>query len=1197
MGAQGETRTYARDEAVVFLRTKEAFGGLSNMAGGFPLRVNGVRIATSEALYQACRFPHRPEVQRLVIEQTSPMTAKMKTKPYRNDTRPDWERVRTKIMRWCLRVKLAQNYSDFSQLLLSTGERPIVEESSKDDFWGAKPVDGGRLVGKNVLGRLLMELRKELREFEARQLREVLPVDIPDFLLFGRPIETIQSSEAKRAEKRTTSSDTPSPSPFASSSGSLARMKTSIRKKLIEVSIPLEAINAASAREKSIRHGHPFALHLWWARRPLAACRAVLFAQLVDDPSSWPERFPTETAQDTERRRLHDIIKRMVPWEASNDEPILNEARWEIARSVAWGLGEEPPSKDDGKAILDFLQTRAPPVYDPFCGGGSIPLEAQRLGLRAFGSDLNPVAVLISKALVEMPPKFANLPPVNPKAQEELGRGGCWNGKGAEGLAEDVRYYGQWIRDEAERRIGHLYPKAKIPDGSEATVIAWIWARTVRSPDPSAKGAMVPLVSSFMLATKENKKAWVEPLIDPTAPDGYRFEVKTGALANADEERLKKGTKSAKGQAFICLLTGSSIERTYIQAEGKADRLGTRLMAIVAEGERRRHFVAPERVQESVAGSVDDAPIVAEARATFLSLSTPTRAMITGGVCSAYGLRTWGHLFTARQIVALTTFSDLVIEAHDAVMRDARAADVRQDTSPLHAGGMGVAAYADAVSTYLSFMVTQLANHSSSICGWNSANTQMRSVFARQAFPMVWDFAEVNIFSKSSGSFSSLFDRMRKAFSGLPHTSGQPVQSISNLDATKNNFPIHPILVSTDPPYYDNIGYADLSDFFYVWLRRTLGTIWPDLFRRLITPKTEELVATPYHHGGKAQAELFFMTGMSETLTAMRKAATDSEPLLVYYAFKQSEVAEEGVTSAGWASFLQAIVDAGLDVDGTWPLDTEKRGRSVEIGANALASSIILVCRKSDAKAPVVTRAEFIRALKRDMPDAIDDIRKAGVGPVDMQQSVIGPGMGVFTRYAQVLEDDDSAMGVKTALALINRAWEEIENELEANFDAETQVALAWFSTYGFDTKPSGELIMLANAKNIPLNALFSSKVFQDHHGKAGLTPRGKLPDNWEPNSNSSLTVWEYLQHTIRVLKAEGGGADAAGRLVAQMGPKATEVRLLAERLYQIAAQKGWQQEALVYNELAQEWPTLEEFAQNVTARDGFTELAEPRLL
>jgi putative DNA methylase len=343
-------------------------------------------------------------------------------------------------------------------------------------------------------------------------------------------------------------------------------MTTIVRKKLIEVSIPLEAINVASAKEKSIRHGHPSTLHLWWARRPLAACRAVLFAQLVDDPSSWPDRFPTAEAQDFERRRLHKVIEAMVPWEASNNETILNAARWEIARSVAWSLGEEPPPRDDGAAILDFLQTKAPPVYDPFSGGGSIPLEAQRLGLRAHGSDLNPVAVLIGKALVEIPPKFAGRPPINPKSRAEAANGQLRAWTGSQGLAEDVRYYGQWMRDEAEKRIGHLYPKATLPDGSRGTVVAWLWARTVRSPDPAAKGAMVPLVTSLMLLTQEGRKAWAEPLIDPAAQDGWRFEVRSGVLSKADETRLRSGTKSARA-TFACVLTGATIGGAYIYSE------------------------------------------------------------------------------------------------------------------------------------------------------------------------------------------------------------------------------------------------------------------------------------------------------------------------------------------------------------------------------------------------------------------------------------------------------------------------------------------------------------------------------------------------------------------------------------------------------------------------------------------------------
>jgi putative DNA methylase len=948
------------------------------------------------------------------------------------------------------------------------------------------------------------------------------------------------------------------------------------RKKLIEVSIPLEAINVASAREKSIRHGHPSTLHLWWARRPLAACRAVLFAQLVDDPSSWPDRFLTEEAQEIERKRLHKIIERMVPWEASNDEVILNEARWEIARSVAWGLGEEPPPKGDGKAILDYLQIKAPPVYDPFSGGGSIPLEAQRLGLRAYGSDLNPVAVLIGKALVELPPKFAGRPPINPKSRAEFKRGGKWQGKGAQGLAEDVRYYGQWLRDEAEKRIGHLYPKAKLPHGSEATVVAWLWARTVRSPDPAAKGAMVPLVSSFMLSTKEGKAAWVEPVIDTAAPDGWRFEVKTGALSKADEKLRAEGTKSGRAM-FRCVLTGANIGGAYIDEEAQAGRMSARLMAIVAEGQRSRTYLSPvldhERAAELALRHVEehgdemDLPRQ-KCRGTFASNAQGRR----------YCFKTFADYFTARQLIALTTFSDLVSEARDRVLADARTAGLADDDAPLHAGGSGMTAYADALATYLAFAVSKSSTRSCSLAIWEAGMGRLAGAMGRQGLTMQWSFAETNPIAGAGGDIAGTAVSVAE---NLQNLGIGGVGSIKNLVAQKNTYSTEPVLISSDPPYYDNIGYADLSDFFYVWLKRSMSSIWPALFRRLITPKDEELIATPYRHTGRDEAEVFFMKGMGEALNAMRKAATDQAPLAIYYAFKQSEVAQEGITSAGWASFLQAVVDAGLGVDGTWPIRTEATN-ALKANMNALASSIVLVCRKRAVNAPVAARAEFIRVLKRELPDAIDDIRKAGVGPVDMQQSVIGPGMGVFTRYGKVLEDDDSAMSVKTALSLINRVWEEIENDLDTNFDPETQVALAWFASYGFDTRSSGELITLANAKNIPISALFSSGIFADLQGKAGLIKRDDLPRDWSPTTDKTPTIWECTQHTARVLNAPDGGGEAAGRLVAQMGPKAADAQKLAYRLFEIATQKKWSAEALIYNELAQEWTKLEDIASNL---------------
>jgi putative DNA methylase len=1195
--APARLRTYDRSTSAVFLKTKEAFGGLSNMAGGFPLRVNGIPILTSEALYQACRFPHLQHVQKLIIDQTSPMTAKMKGKPHRAETRPDWDDVRVKIMRWCLRVKLIQNFREFSRLLLETGDRPIVEESRKDDFWGAKAGEPDLLVGQNVLGRLLMELREELREGSRWPASELPPLDLPEFLLYGRPIEKVRGDGTTAPVPGLL--DLPTPPP-AAHPALVARQKERMppsapRRKLIEVSIPLEAINKASAREKSIRHGHPSTLHLWWARRPLAACRAVLFAQLVDDPSAWPEKFPTEEAQDAERKRLHKVIERLVQWEASNNEGILTEARWEIARSVAWGLGEEPPAPEDGRAILAFLQAKAPPVYDPFSGGGSIPLEAQRLGLRAYGSDLNPVAVLIGKALVEIPPKFAGRAPVNPESRTQGAKGGAWQGRGAQGLAEDVRHYGKWMRDEAAKRIGHLYPQAMLPDGSKATVIAWLWARTVRSPDPAAHGAMVPLVSSFLLSSKEEKKAWVEPVIDPSAPDGYRLEVRTGALTKAEEERVKKGTKGeGRGSTFSCMITGATIKGDYIKREGMAGRMGARLMAIVAEGQRSRTYLSPSPDQEHAAASVADDERVADARVGGLAQPVPER--LTGGTCYAYGLTTFASLFTPRQLLALTTFSDLVGLARAKALEDAQAAGLPPDPNPLAQGGTGPTAYADAVATYLAFAVDKVAEGSNSLCTWSSLPTKLHvvSVFGRQALPMAWDFAEANPLADSSGNFLRMTELPAKVLSfAVPIDGGYG--NVTQRDARTNNYPNTPI-ISTDPPYYDNIGYAELSDFFYVWLRHSLTGVWPELFRRLTTPKDTELIATPYRHGGTEKAEAFFMEGMGQALTAIRKAAAKQAPLAIYYAFKQSEAGEEGVTSAGWASFLQAVVDAGLALDGTWPVRTERSGGFRNKDANALASSIVLVCRPHAETAAVTTRADFLRALKRELPDAIDDIRRAGVGPVDMQQSVIGPGMGVFTRYAKVLEDDDSPMPVKTALSLINRVWGEIENDLDTNFDPATQAALAWFATHGFEAKPSGELIMLANAKNIPLDALFAAGVFQDLRGKAGLTPRENLPKDWSPRTDRTATVWECVQHTARVLAAEDGGAEAAAALVGQMGPLAEAARALAYRLFEIATQKGWAAEALVYNELAQEWPRLEDLAPKVAAR-GPAALAQGTLL
>ena len=957
------------------------------------------------------------------------------------------------------------------------------------------------------------------------------------------------------------------------------------RKKLIEVALPLEAINKASAREKSIRHGHPSTLHLWWARRPLAAARAVIFAQMVDDPSSHPDIFRSEKAQEKERQRLFRIIEDLVLWENTTNEEVLARARAEIWQSWRAACAE---NADHPRAKELFDRHKLPGFHDPFAGGGALPLEAQRLGLEAYASDLNPVAVLINKAMIEIPPKFAGKPPLNPEARGEkelVARE--W--RGAQGLAEDVRHYGRWMRDEAEKRIGHLYPKIEITQemvnerldlkpllGRKLTVIAWLWARTVKSPNPAFRTVDVPLASTFILSTKAGKEAYVEPVIE----DGeYRFTVKIGKPKDA--EAAKNGTKFARAN-FVCLMSGAPIAGDYIKAEGKAGRMGARLMAIVAEGERGRVYLAPTPQMEAIA---------LKAEPTWKP-EGDIAARMTGGNCVPYGLKQWSDLFTPRQLVVLTTFSDMVQEAREKVKQDALASGLPDlpsgakrkgdDTRSLDAGGTGATAYADAVAVYLAFLVDQVANHSSSVCGWNSANTQMRSVFAQQGIPMVWDYAESNPFCDSSGSFNNLFERQVKGFEvlGSP-TPGHGAQADANNQSISAGK-----MVSTDPPYYDNIGYADLSDFFYVWLRRSLKPVFPDLFTTLAVPKAEELVAMPYRHGSKENAEAFFLDGMTQAMHSLTEQAHPAFPVTIYYAFKQSETeSESGTASTGWETFLNAVIQAGFALGGTWPMRTEKPGRVVGNDTNALASSIVLVCRPRVADAPTATLREFLTHLKADLPVALKLLQRGNIAPVDLAQAAIGPGMAVYTRYVQVLDAAGKALSVREALALINQTLDEVLAEQEGDFDADSRWALAWFGDHGFEEGPFGDAHTYFLRFNTAENALRSAGIIESGRGKVRLFKPAELPEDWDPTTDSRLTVWEMVHHLIRSLEA--GGEPAAALLVAKLGSKAEVARELAYRLYTVCERRKRATEALSYNALVQSWPEIVRIAREGGTRQA----------
>lgn len=917
------------------------------------------------------------------------------------------------------------------------------------------------------------------------------------------------------------------------------------RKKLIEVALPLEVINAESAREKSIRHGHPSTLHLWFARRPLAACRAVIFASLVDDPSAHPDQFPTKEMQESERRRLFSIIEQLVKWENSKNPTVLSAARREIEHSTGGHI---------------------PPLLDPFCGGGSIPLEAQRLGLEAHGSDLNPIPVLITRALVEIPPKFANQAPANPDSRRRVGGASGW--LDAHGLAEDVRYYGGWIRDEARKQVGNLYPKVQLPQekgGGEATIIAWLWTRTVTCPNPACHIKM-PLARSFALSTKPDKRTWVEPVVD-RATKAVRFEVRKG------QGPLPAGTVNRLGAT--CINCGTPVPLSYVRAEGSAHRMLQQMMAVVAEGQRGRIYLNPSDDQISIAD---------QARPTWqpdCELPKKHRNFQTPG----YGMSNVGDLFTPRQLVVLNTLSQLVDAVREQVCRDASVAGMPDDGISLADGGEGATAYGDAVATYLAFAVDRSVDRGSTICSWDSSPKMeaLRNTFARQAIPMTWDFAEGNPFSASSGNWMNNVEWTAMVIDNLaPAMPGWAIQ----LDATAAIENVTHPLISTDPPYYDNINYADLSDFFYVWLRRSLNKVYPALFSTMLTPKTQELIAAPHRFDGdRTKAQLFFEEGLGKSFAQMRAAQHPNFPLTVYYAFKQAEVDDDklatgsGATTAstGWETMLEGLLKAGFSITGTWPMRTELSNRMVASGANALASSIVLVCRPRPVEAPRTTRRDFLNALKRELPDALKNLQHGNIAPVDLAQATIGPGMVVFSRYSKVIEANGVAMGVRTALQLINQALDEVLTEQEGEFDADTRWAITWFEQFGAGEGLYGVAETLSKAKNTSVAGLVEAGLLVAKGGKVRLLRRDELPTDWNPSTDKRLTVWETAQHLIRALERDG--ENGAASILAKLGERGQIARDLAYRLYTLCERKGWAEEALAYNSLVIAWQGIGQLA------------------
>ncbi len=920
---------------------------------------------------------------------------------------------------------------------------------------------------------------------------------------------------------------------------------TTYRKKLIETDIPLQAINKESAKDASLTHGHPSTLHRYWARRPLAACRAVIFATMVDDPSECTDEFPTIPDQKAERIRLHKIIERLIIWKNSNDENILAEARFEIAFSVARNNGEDlrvfrKKYKDNSEAVLQYLNDHCPAVYDPFCGGGSIPLEAQRLGLRARGSDLNPLPVLINKAMIELPPKFHNQAPINPDADPLIQntntnsnptmQAGVEGWKGTAGLADDIRYYGAWMREAALKRIGHLYPKARLPDGTSATVVAWLWARTVPCANPAC-GIHMPLLKTCQLSKKEGNEHWTKPIVDK--------ETKTISwIVQTHDGGVPKPTVNRTGAS--CFVCGTSVKLPYVREQGKSGNMGEVMTAIVAEGDRRKLYLSPTNEHLRVAMS-------SKAKWHPTQVIKDTQKVSSLG----YGMTHWHQLFTERQLTALATFSDLITDVRHQITQDG--ADD---------------AYANAICTYLSLAIGRTSESSCSFTRWENAGEKVAPVYARQAIPMLWDFSEANLFSNSTQNWMAQVEWIAKVIKNLP--SHVNIGEVYQADVTTTEHGTNSPVFITDPPYYSNIQYAELSDFFYVWLRPLLRDIFPELFAAMMTPRDEEIVASPrFAHPSQHFEEL-----LCKALLQLRQYCTDMFPTSIFYAYKQQEKEQVGKTSTGWETMLNAVVNAGFQIVSTWPLRTE-RTTGLKDQINALASSIVLVCRPRAEDASTITRNEFLQELKKELPLALERLtRITNIRPVDLAQAAIGPGMEIYSRYSKVIRVSGEIVPIREVLVHINNEIAAYLEKETGELDSESQFCLTWLQQHGYTEGNFGDAETLSKAKDVSLVNI-NGKVLVAGRGKARLLRGEEIA---ESEISEDMTAWEGCLRMVWHLSGEESSEGISGCAgVARAMRDFESAKRLARVLYAYYDARGDASSASSYNNLVTEWQYISE--------------------
>lgn len=892
------------------------------------------------------------------------------------------------------------------------------------------------------------------------------------------------------------------------------------KKKLIEVALPLDIINDASAYDKMPGIGaHPKGIHLWWARLPLPAARAILFASLVNDPSSNPDMFKTEEEQDIERERLFEIIRKLCQKKIHTKQEVFEEAHQEILKHCNGNL---------------------PTILDPFAGGGSIPLEGMRLGLPVQASDLNPVAVLINKVQLEILPEFANQEPINPinKNQNVFNE---W--KLGKGLAEDLRYYGNWINEEAKKRIGHYYPKAK-HGSKDNTIVAWLWARTIKCPNPAC-GCDMPLIRSFILS-KKKPNFFSRPIIKRTS-NGNKiigYEVLQG-------KPDIKGTTNRSGSKCVCC--DEPIRFPYIREEGKAGRIKEVLIATVISFGRGKTYISPQEGHFEIAQSANpnwkpEFQMAIENKRNFQS--------------PLYGIDTFDKVFTKRQLLGISTLHELITEIESKIIA---------------AGASNQ--YTKAVSTLLVMSANRMADFNNALCRWNSGNEKVMNLYGRQAVPMVWDFGEANLLGEAVGAWKTCYEYVADCLEVIL-TAKSTKQSVKQFNASKYTFYKKNFLISTDPPYYNNIAYSDLSDFFYVWLRHGLQKKYPDLLSTMLVPKMEELIAAEYRFGGAKGAKNHFEDGFKETFKNLKLGIDDRFPLTVYYAFKQDEgqdvggeedndISKIGLTT-GWETLLEGLNSAGFQIIATWPIKASQKWRMVSMGTNALTSYIVLACRPRNETPVSITRREYIQKLKKELPEAIKILQHSNLAPVDMAQAAIGPGMAIYSEYSEIIEQDGSNLRVRTALNLINQVLDEILAEQENEFESETRWAIAWFEQNGFNEGDYGDADALSRAKNTAVSGLVNAGIVKSGKGKVQLIPRSELPSDWDPDNDNRLVIWEMTQYLIKYLFEKG--EQGAAKIYKKLGAKSEIARELAYRLFTICEKKGWTEEAQVYNTLVLSW-------------------------